>query len=82
MEDAFGVVPWCNVLVCGRGLDAGSQQAKEVADFGWKEGMITCIRVGAGRRARTCCIKVQGDGNSSVCSAQKERKDLPGQSCH
>ena len=57
MEDGLGAVPWCKVLVCGRGLDAASQQAKQVADFGWKGGMITRICVGAGGRPRTRCIR-------------------------
>ena len=38
------------------GLDVGSQQAKEAADYGWKEAMIRCIRVAPGRQAHTRCI--------------------------
>ena len=54
MEDGFGVVPWCDVFVCGRGFGVGSQQATEVADFGWKGGMITRICFGSGVLPRTC----------------------------
>ena len=54
--DGSGALPWCKVFVCGRGLDATRQQAKQVADFDWTGGMIVCTCVGAGGRPRICCI--------------------------
>ena len=38
MGDGLGAVPWCEVLVRGRRLDAANQQAKQVAISEGKEG--------------------------------------------